>query len=56
MSFFNDLNHKLSMVWLDGRNMGGQIEGEYGEMNLYLTSFNQSLDLEQERTERSGWR
>ncbi len=48
LSFFNDLNHKLSMVWLDGRNMTGQIEGEYGEMNLYLTSFSQSLDLEQE--------
>ncbi|MEE8335917.1 MAG: hypothetical protein V3S48_05725, partial [Candidatus Neomarinimicrobiota bacterium] len=48
LSFFNDLNHKLNLVWLDGRNMAGQIEGEYGEMNLYLTSFDRNLNLEQE--------
>jgi len=49
LSFYNDLDQKLSMVWLDGRNMSDGHDGDgYGEMNLYLTSFDQKLELEQE--------
>lgn len=49
VSFYNDLDNKLGLVWLDGRHMSnGHEGGDYGEMNLYVSGFSSDLDLERE--------
>jgi hypothetical protein len=43
VSFFNNFNDQLGLVWLDGRNMEANPDGHgYGAMNLYQTTFNKS--------------
>lgn len=40
VSFFQNLNDQLGLVWLDARNMGDGHNGNgYGSMNLYRTTF-----------------
>jgi hypothetical protein len=40
VSFFQNLNDQLGLVWLDARNMGEGHNGNgYGSMNLYRTTF-----------------
>ena len=40
VSFFQNLNNQLGLVWLDARNMGDGHNGNgYGSMNLYRTTF-----------------
>ena len=40
VSFFQNLNNQLGLVWLDARNMGEGHNGNgYGSMNLYRTTF-----------------
>ena len=46
LSFFNNQNDELGLVWLDGRNMGGDHSGnDYGAMNLYQATFTKAGEL-----------
>ena len=43
VSFYRDLSDQLGLVWLDGRDMGGEDHSTgYGAMNLYQTTFSPS--------------
>jgi len=49
VSFFENLNNQLGLVWLDGRNMGGSHgKDEYGSMNLFQTTFASNGNLNSE--------
>ena len=46
LSFFKNLDNRLSMIWLDGRNMSSDHSSHgYGAMNLYQTSFDSNGQL-----------
>jgi len=46
LSFFNDMNNDLGMIWLDGRNMSSShSDMGYGAMNLYQTSSNEKSGM-----------
>ena len=46
LSFFKNLDNRLSMIWLDGRNMSSDHSSHgYGAMSLYQTSFDSNGQL-----------
>ncbi len=46
LSFFKNMDNRLGMIWLDGRNMSSDHSSHgYGAMNLYQTSFDSNGKL-----------